>query len=176
MKTLLSLGADPNYNNGQEYSFALVEAGQAAAPVLRAMLDGGGNANGRDADGVPLILLNWRVSYYTGSQSRARLDLLLERGADINSAMPETGWCCPGYSVLLYRTSMASDDELAYADALHLLERGADPHRVAADGMTFAKMLAAHREQFSRENKKAPRDFEQLWEWAQVRGILAPTR
>jgi hypothetical protein len=41
VKTLLSLGADPNYNNGQKDSFALVEAGQAAAPVLRAMLDGG---------------------------------------------------------------------------------------------------------------------------------------
>lgn len=174
VKTLLSLGANPNYNNGREYSFALVQAGQASAVVLRAMLDGGGDPNGRDEDGVPLILLNWRVSYYTDSQSRARLDLLLDRGADINSMMPETGWCCPGYSVLLYRTSMAADDELAYADALHLLERGADPNRVAADGMTFAKMLEAHREQFSRENKKPPRHFEQLWEWAQSHGIFSP--
>jgi hypothetical protein len=173
VKTMLSLGADPNYNNGQEYSFALVEAGQAAAPVLRAMLDGRGDPNGRDADGVPLILLNWRVSYYTGTQCRARLDLLLDRGADINALMPGTGGCCPGYSVLLYRTSMTSDDELAYADALHLLERDADPNHVAPDGMTFAKMLLAHRERFSRENKTPPRDFEQLWEWAQARGLFS---
>ena len=41
-----------------------------------------------------------------------------------------TGRCCAGYSLLLYRTSMGLRDELAYADALHLLERGADPNRV----------------------------------------------
>lgn len=174
VKTLLSLGADPNYNNGQEYSFALVEAGQAAAPVLGAMLDGGGDPNGRDKEGVPLILLNWRVSFYTDSQSRARLDLLLDRGADINTTMPETGWCCPGYTVLLYRTSMAFDDDNVYADALHLLERGTDPNRVAPDGMTLGKMLTAHRERFSRENKKPPPDFQPLWDWAQSRGIFSP--
>ena len=176
VKTLLSLGADPNYNNGQEYSFALIEAGQAAASVLRVMLDGGGDPNGRNKEGVPLILLNWRVSYYTDSQSRARLDLLLDRGADINITMPETGWCCPGYTVLLYRTSMAFDHERAYADALHLLERGADPNHVAPDGMTLAKMLTTHRERFSRENKKPPPDFQPLWDWAQARGIFPPAR
>jgi hypothetical protein len=174
VRTLLSLGADPNYNNGQEYSFALIEAGQAAAPVLRAMLKGGGDPNGRNEDGVSLILLNWRVSFYTDSQSRARLDLLLDRGADINTIMPETGWCCAGYTVLLYRTSMAFDDDNAYADALHLLERGADPNRVAPDGMTFAKMLTAQRERFSRENKRPPRDFQPLWDWAQSQGIFSP--
>lgn len=136
------------------------------------MLDGGGNPNGRNEEGVPLILLNWRVSYYTDSQSRARLDLLLDRGADINSTMPETGWCCAGYTVLLYRTSMAFDHEHVYADALHLLERGADPGRVAPDGMTFAKMLVAHRERFSRENRKPPPDFQPLWDWAQAHGIF----
>ena len=173
VKTLLSLGADPNYNNGQKLSFALVEAGEAAAPVLRAMLEGGGDPNGRNEEGVPLILLNWRVSHYTDSQSRARLDLLLDRGADINTTMPETGRRCPGYTVLLYRTSMGFDDEGAYADALHLLERGAEPNRVAPDGMTLAKMLAAHRERFSRENKKLPPDFQPLWDWAQARGIFS---
>jgi hypothetical protein len=133
------------------------------------------NPNGRDEDGVPIILRNWRVSFYTDSQSAARLDLLLDRGADINTTMPVSGWCCAGYSVLLYRTSMGLEKPRAYADAIQLLERGADPHRVAPDGMTFAKMLAAHREQFSRENKESPRDFEQLWEWAKAHG-LAHTR
>jgi hypothetical protein len=174
VKTLLSLGADPNYNNGQKNSFALVEAGQAAAPVLRTMLDGGGDPNGRNEEGVPLILLNWRVSHYTDSQSRARLDLLLDRGADINTIMPETGRCCPGYTVLLYRTSMGFEDENVYADVFNLLERGADPNRVAPDGMTFAKMLIAHRERFSRENRKPPPDFQPLWDRAQARGIFSP--
>jgi hypothetical protein len=175
VKTLLLLGADPNYNNGRPDSFALVEAAEGSALVLAAMLDAGGDPNGRDEDRVPIILRNWRVSFYTDSQSVARLDLLLDRGADINTTMPVSGWCCAGYSVLLYRTSMGLEKPRAYADALHLLERGADPHRVAPDGMTFAKMLVAHREQFGRENKEPPRDFEKLWEWAKAHG-LAHTR
>ena len=172
VKTLLSLGADPNYNNGKEYSFALVQAGQAAAPVLQVMLDGGGDPNGRDQDGVPLLFLNWRVSYYTDTQSRARLNLLLDRGADINATMPETGRCCVGYTVLLYRTSMGPERPEAYKDALHLLERGADPNRVAPDGMTFGKMVAAHRTQLDREGKEMPAQFRELWDWALSHNIL----
>jgi hypothetical protein len=172
VKTLLSLGANPNHNNGQPDSFAMVEAAEGSALVLRAMLDGGGDPNGRDEDGIPMILRNWRVSFYTDSQSRARLDLLLDRGADINSTMPESRSCCIGYSVLLYRTSMGLDKPQAYADALHLLERGADPHRVAPDGMTFAKMLVAHREQFARESKGASPELVALWKAAESRGIL----
>ena len=34
-----------------------------------------------------------------------------------------------GYPLLLYRTKMGLDDKLAYADALALLERGADANR-----------------------------------------------
>jgi hypothetical protein len=173
VKTLLSLGANPNYNNGQKFSFALVHAAEASALVLRAMLDGGGDPNGRDADGVPIILSNWDVSYYTDSQSRGRFDLLLERGADINSTMPETGPCCPGYSLVLYRITKGSGDERSYADALHLLERGADPSRVANNGMTLAKKLMEHREHFVREKQEPPREFERLWEWAQSHGVFA---
>jgi len=58
-----------------------------------------------------------------------------------------------------------------YADALYLLERGADPNRAAADGMTFPKMLMKHRQQF-RAGKRTPPEFEALWEWAQTHGIL----
>jgi hypothetical protein len=58
-------------------------------------------------------------------------------------------------------------------DALHLLERGADPNRVAVDGMTFAKMLTQHREHFSR---RAPAEFAPLWEWAQTHGIVRETQ
>lgn len=171
VKTLISVGADPNYNNGQPNSFAMVKAANGSARVLQAMLENGGDANGRDEHGVPIILLNWQVSYYTDSQNRPRLDLLLEHGADINSTMPATGRCCAGYSVLLYRTSMGPDDALAYGDALHLLERGADSARAGADGMTLGKMLAEHREKFTRENRK-PQDFEKLWAWAEAKGML----
>ena len=174
VKTLISLGANPNYNNGQKNSFALAHAGEASALVLRAMLDGGGDPNGRDAEGVPIILSNWDVSYYTDTQSHSRFALLVERGADINSTMPETGRCCAGYSLVLYRTTKGFGEERTYADALHLLERGADPNRVANDGMTLAKKLMEHREQFAREKQEPPEGFERLWEWAQSHGLFSP--
>jgi hypothetical protein len=173
VKTLISLGANPNYNNGQEYSFALAHAVEASAVVLRAMLDGGGDPNGRDANGLPIIFLNWHAGYYTDSQYRPRFSLLLERGADINATMPETG-CCGGYSLVLNVTDRALNEERNYEDALHLLELGADPNRVAADGMTLAKKLTARQEKFAREKKAPPREFERLWEWAQTHNLFSP--
>ena len=178
VKTLLEAGADPNYNNGQKRSFALANAAEASTAVLRVMLDGGGDPNGRDAEGVPIIFSNWDVGAYTDRESQARFALLLERGLDINSTMPETGRCCHGYSLLLYRTSMGTRDNgaQAYADALQLLERGADPHRAAPSGKTFAQMVVEHRDHFAAEKKDPPRQFQVLWEWAQARGILPQTR
>ena len=41
----------------------------------------------------------------------------------------------------------------------------------ARDGMTFAKMLMQHREQFSR-NKIPPPGFQALWEWAKAKGLV----
>ncbi len=67
--------------------------------------------------------------------------LLLDHDADVNSAMPETASDSAGYTLLLSRTKIGLDDNLAYADALPLLERGADPNRAGANGMTFGKML-----------------------------------
>jgi hypothetical protein len=173
LKTLLSLGADPNYNNGQPFSFALVEAGRAAAPVLGVMLEAGGDPNGRDKDGVPIIFSNWDVSAYD-SQSRARSKLLLDRGLDINATVPETGRCCVGASVVLYRTAMGLEDPIAYDDALHLLELGADPHRPTSKGITLAQKLVEHREKFAQENKAPPGQFIALWDWAQAHAILPP--
>jgi len=170
VRTLLSLGANPNYTNDSRWSFAMANAVHASAPVLRAMLEAGGNPNTRDEFGQPMILMNWYLGYYP-NQARSRFELLLDRGADVNSAMPETASDSAGYTLLLYRTKMGFDDNLAYADALTLLERGADPNRAAADGMTFAKMLMEHRQHFT-AGKGAPPQFKALWDWAQTHGIL----
>src|SRR5438128_8736118 len=61
VKTLLSLGADPNYTNGQRDSFAMFNAVHASADVLRAMLEAGGNPNARDELGHPLNCRNWKL-------------------------------------------------------------------------------------------------------------------
>jgi hypothetical protein len=173
VKTLLSLGADPNYTNGQRNSFALANAVHGSALLLRYMLEAGGDPNARNEFSEPMILMNWYLGYYK-NDARARLDLLLDHGADINATMPERESEFDGYTLLLYRTEMGprySEYGEAYADALYLLERGADPNRAAADGMTFPKMLMKHRQQF-RAVKRTPPEFEALWEWAQTHGIL----
>lgn len=99
----------------------------------------------------------------------------MDHGADINSTMPQRESDSAGYTLLLYRTKMGLDHSDAYADALHLLERGADPNRVAADGMTFAKMLTQHREHFTTV-RGTPAEFAQLWDWADKHGIVGKTQ
>lgn len=175
VKTLLSLGADPNYTNGSRDSFAMADAVHASAPVLRAMLDAGGNANTKDEFGRPIILMNWYLGYYT-DQARSRLELLLDHGADVNSTMPKDDSDSSGYPLLLYRTAMGLKDNPAYADALLLLERGADPNRSAADGTTFGKMLKDHRAQFQRAHKSPPAGFISLWDWAEQHAIVQQTQ
>src|SRR5260370_8002856 len=125
------------------------------------MLDAGGNANSRDEFGRPIILMNWYLGYYT-NQARSRLELLLDHGADVNSAMPKDRSDSAGYPLLLYRTAMGLEDNLAYADALLLLERGADPSRAGADRMTFGRMLMDHRAHFERTHKSPPPEFPTL--------------
>src|SRR5206468_6661593 len=171
VRTLLSLGADPNYTNGKRDSFAMANAVHASAPVLRAMLEAGGNPNTRDEFGRPVILMNWYLGYYE-NQARSRLELLLDHGADVNSAMPKDGSDSAGYPLLFYRTAMGLKENLAYADALLLLERGADPTRSGADGMTFGNMLMAHKVHFQKTLKPPPSEFTTLWDWAEKRGIV----
>ena len=171
VRALLSLGADPNYTNGNRNSFAMANAVHASAPVLRAMLEAGGNPNTRDEFGRPVILMNWYLGYYT-DQARSRLELLLDHGAEVNSAMPKDRSDSAGYPLLLYRTAMGFDDHLAYADALLLLEQGADPNRAGADGMTFGKMLMAHQVHFQKALKPPPPELTALWDWAEKRGIV----
>jgi Ankyrin repeat len=175
VRTLLSLGADPNYTNGKRDSLAMANAVHASAPVLRAMLEAGGNPNARNEFGEPMILKNWYLGYYT-DQARSRLDLLLDHGADVDSAMPESASDSADYTLLLYRTKMGLDDKLAYTDALALLERGADPNRAGADGMTLGKMLTEHQTHFTRTGKQLPAEFTALWDWAEKHGIIRPAQ
>jgi len=175
VRTLLSLGADPNYTNGNRNSFAMANAGHSSAPVLRSMLEAGGNPNTRDEFGRPMILMNWYLGYYK-DQARSRFELLLDHSADVNSAMPADGSDSAGYPLLLYRTAMGLDDNLAYADALLLFQRGADPNRTAADGMTFGKMLTDHRAHFQRTHKSPPAEFAALWDWAEQHGMVQQTQ
>jgi hypothetical protein len=175
VKTLLSLGADPNYTNGNRNSFAMANAVHASAPVLRTMLEAGGNPNTRDEFGRPIILMNWYLGYYK-NQARPRLELLLECGADVSSAMPDDGSDSASYSLLLYRTKMGLDDSLAYADALTLLERGADPNRAGSDGMTFRKMMMDHEAHFRGTHRPPPVKFATLRDWAEKHGIVEQTR
>ena len=171
IKTLLSLGADPNYTNGNRNSLAMADAGHSSARVLRSMLEAGGDANTRDGFNQPMILMNWYLGYYK-DQARSRFELLLDHGADVNSAMPADRSDCAGYPLLLYRTAMGLDDNFAYADALLLLQRGADPNRAGTDGMTFGKMLTSHRSLFQRTHKSPPPQFVALWDWAEQHGII----
>ena len=171
IRTLLSLGAAPNYTNGKSNSLAMADAGHSSASVLRAMLDAGGDANTRDEFGRPMILMNWYLGYYK-DQARSRLELLLDHGADVNSTMPNDRSDSAGYSLLLYRTAMGLDDKLAYPDALLLLERGADPNRAGPDGMTFSKILTDHRAYFQKTFRSSPTEFVALWDWAEQHRII----
>jgi hypothetical protein len=174
VKTLLSLGADPNYTNGHRESFALAESVHGPLSGLRAMLDAGGDPNARNEFGWPIVFMHFRLGYYK-DEERGRLDLLLDRGADINSTVPERDSESAGYTLLLYTTQNGLHDSHEYSDALHLLERGADPNRVAADGMNFSKMLIEHREHFA-AGRGTPAEFARLWEWGQTHGILPPEK
>ena len=171
VKTLLSLGADPNYTNGNRNSFAMANAVHSSAPVLRAMLEARGNANTLDQFHRPIVLMDWYLGYYP-DQARSRLELLLDHGVDVNSTMPADQSDSAGYPLLLYRTAMGIKDNLAYSDALLLLERGADPNRSVPDGMTLGKMLNDHRAHFQSTHKSAPAEFAALWGWAQQHGVI----
>lgn len=129
--------------------------------LLRTMLDAGGNPNAVDEQRRPIMFGIWQLGYFEDHQ-RARLELLLERGADINSALPDDESVQGGYTLLLYRAGLGRSDATAYADALLLLERGADSDCAAKDGMTLAQLMQEHRAFFSPEVGGPPPEFERL--------------
>jgi hypothetical protein len=171
LKTLLALGADPNYTNGHEGSFALGYSVHGPVEGLRAMLDAGGNPNALNSYGWPLVFMHYKLGYYQ-DQERTRLDLLLDRGADINAIVPDKESEAAGYTLVLYTTHNGKGNALEYDTAQHLLERGADPNRVAPDGMTLAKKLTQRRDEYAAEKRTLPREFVSLLAWAEAHGIL----
>jgi hypothetical protein len=108
---------------------------------------------------------------YFEADRPARFYLLLDRGADINSTLPENSPLFPGYTLLIFRARVGEFEPAAYTDALALLERGADFNRVAADGTTLIKMLAEHRRSFAESGRAAPPEFEKLTEWLKAHGL-----
>jgi hypothetical protein len=173
VKTLLALGADPNYTNGHDGSFALGWSVHGPAEGLRAMLDAGGNPNALNKYGWPLVFMHYKLSYYQ-NEEMTRLDLLLDHGADLNATVPDKESESAGYTLVLYTTQDGWHDPLEYMSAQHLLERGADPNRAAPDGMTLAKMLTQQRDQYAAEKRPPPGQFLSLWKWAEAHGVFAP--
>ena len=169
VETLLSLGADPKYHNGQLHSFAMWRAVNGEVRLLKAMLDAGGNPNALDFRGDPIVFYIWNENFFPADRPM-RLRLLLDRGADVNSILPKTASGFSGYSLVLYRTREGSSDHSAYTDAVELLERGADPNRAADDGMTLAKMLAQQRAEFSQYGTPLPAEFNALVDWLKAHG------
>lgn len=168
--TLLWCGADPNYNNGEHYSFAMWWATMRDVRLLRTLLDAGGDPNGRDVRGDPIIFQVLNDGY--SGDSRDRLRLLLDRGADVNSTIPEKAHFSPGYTLLLSLTHLGLFKPAGYADALDLLERGADFTPTAQDRMTVVKMLAKHRREWSAKGEAVPPEFEKLCDWLRQHGAI----
>ena len=160
VETLLSLGANPNYNNGSANSFALAQSVSGEVRLLRAMLDAGGNPNARDVKGQPIVFDNWFMNYFE-AQRPERLRLLLDRGTDVNSVMPFND----RFNLLLYCAHMGRFEAQGYIDALELLNRGADFNYVAEDGTTLVKLLTKQRQDFADQAQPLPPEFGNLWSW-----------
>ena len=171
VQTLLSLGANPNFNNGAVNSFAMSRAVSGKLDLLRLMLDAGGNPNGLDFRGNPIVFSNWELTF-NEDERPARFRLLLERGTDVNSMYPPTAPMLAGYSLVLARVKVARGDYTGYTDAIELLERGADPKHAALDGTNLASTLQEHRAFFPESGQATPAEFQALWDWLGAHDLL----
>lgn len=168
VETLLSLGADPNYTNGEVHSFALAEAMDGEVRLLRALLDAGGDANARDIHERPIIFDTWENANRR-TESSARFHLLLERGANVNAISPGNG----DYSIAMQCAHMGATSEPEhYTKALELLERGADFRYMTSERKTIVTILQTQREDFAKQNEQPPAEFEKLWSWLVDHGAL----
>lgn len=170
VQTLLACGADPNFTAESAESFALAHAVDGPVRLLRVMLDAGGNGNARDVHGRPIILDNWE-SLAFDDDAQTRFHLLLDRGADVNSAYPPEYPDLAGRTLLMLCATRGPGDPRAYNHAIYLLERGADPNRAAADGTTLAKLLADQPRSFAESQEPIPPEFEALREALRARGV-----
>jgi len=162
--TLLSCGADPNYNNGQPKSFAMWRASISDVRLLRTLLDAGGNPNGHDFDGHPIIFQVLNDSY--SEDCRERLRLLLDRGAYVKSRSRQD---LPLFQSLLH---FGLDNPVSYADALDLLERGADFNRKPQDQWVLNNILTSDRREWSVKGKAVPPEYEKLCNWLRQHGAI----
>ena len=109
--------ADPNQSRRLERCFlwarirttpwqaelsAMADAGHSSAPVLRAMLEAGGNANTRDEFGRPMILMNWYLGYYK-DQADPGLNCSLITALTSIPRCLTTDSDSAGYPLLLYK-------------------------------------------------------------------------
>jgi hypothetical protein len=133
------------------------------------MLDAGGNPNAKDSQGKPIIFGLWSTIYHPNDRA-ARLDLLLDRGADINSIVPNDFSYHAGYSIAMERASGGIGEAGDYTEALHLLQRGADFHHAASDGVTLTRILAEHRKSYTDEHKPLPPEYNALRDWLKGKG------
>lgn len=172
VETLLSLGANPNFANEHEASFAMAHSIYGPVRLLRIMLDAGGNPNARDPEGWPMIFRNWQTTYFESDQ-RARFQLLLDRGADINATLPDDASGYGGYTLAMYRASMGRGDGAGYVDALELLKRGADFHQAAKDGTTLVSLLQEHHRALDNQSAEVAQAYQALVDWLKAHGVAS---
>jgi hypothetical protein len=169
VQILLSVGANSNYTNEHFESYALAQSTHGSLALLKAMLDAGGNPNAKDSQGKPIIFGLWATIYHPNDRA-ARLDLLLDRGADINSSLPNDSSYHAGYSLVMERASGGIGEASDYSEALHLLQRGADFHHAAPDGTTIVQILVDHQNTYSDEHKPPPPEYNILCAWLKAKG------
>src|SRR5438477_245172 len=166
VETLLAVGVNPNYHSDSANSFALAQSVSADIGILRAMLDAGGDPNGRDVKGQPIVFDNWFMEPFKG-QRLQRLRLLLDRGTDVNSISP----LLDRFSLLLYCAHMGEFEPQGYVDALELLNRSADFKYVADDRTTLMKLLSKQRQEFTERGATLPPEFTAVCDWLAARGV-----
>ena len=167
METLLAAGVNPNYHNDSANSFALAQSVSADIGVLRAMLDAGGDPNGRDVKGQPIVFDNWFMEPFKGQRPQ-RLRLLLDHGTDVNSINP----LLDRFSLLLYCAHMGEFEPQGYVDALELLNRSADFKYVADDRTTLMKLLSKQRQEFTERGATPPPEYTAVCDWLAAHGVL----
>ena len=134
VKTLVSLGADPAANPIKDFGSPLdyvfmsrkSPGDTTGLKLLQAMLDGGMSPNKTEPDGTTLL----QMAAGPGSASLAIIQLLLQRGADIN-ARDSLG------RTALYQSITADHTDIA----LYLVQHGAKADTYTVNGATIGWLV-----------------------------------